>query len=279
MHAWENFVDLVKNPSRTIKIGLVGKYHLQDAYKSVYESLDHAAAHFGCKVECQYVDSGELEKGGADEALKGVNGILIPGGFGDRGIEGKVIAAQYAREHGLPFLGLCLGMQIAVIEYARNVCGLTGAQSTEFETHPAHPVICLMEEQSKVVDLGGSMRLGGHDAIIKEGTRTHQLYGKLQIRERHRHRYEFNPVYRDILESAGLTISAVHSDNHLAEVIEITNHPFYVACQFHPEFLSRPNEPHPLFSGFIQACLQQQEVANPVPPAPRKKTKAAKPTT
>lgn len=278
MDAWEHFVDLVKHPSRTIKIGLVGKYHLQDAYKSVYESLDHAAAHFRCKVECEYVDSGELEKGGADEALKGVDGILIPGGFGDRGIEGKVIAAQYAREHGLPFLGLCLGMQIAVIEYARNVCGLTGAQSTEFETHPPHPVICLMEEQSKVVDLGGSMRLGGHDALIKEGTRTHQLYGQLKIRERHRHRYEFNPAYRETLENAGLTISAVHSDNDLAEIIEITAHPFYVACQFHPEFLSRPNVPHPLFSGFIQACLHQQDLGSAPSTATRKKARTTKPS-
>jgi len=276
MDAWENFVNLVKTPTRTIRVGLVGKYHLQDAYKSVYESLDHAAAPFHCKIQCEYVDSMDLEKGSMEESLKGLDGILIPGGFGDRGIEGKIIAAQYARERGLPFLGLCLGMQIAVIEYARNVCNLTGAQSTEFDSHPPHPVICLMEEQSKVVDLGGSMRLGGHDAHIKEGTRTHGLYQKLKIRERHRHRYELNPVYRETLENAGLTISAVHSDNDLAEVVEITNHPFYVACQFHPEFLSRPNNPHPLFSGFIEACIKQQE--QPQSATPRKKSKAPAPT-
>ena len=275
MDDWEHFVDLVKNPTRTIRIGLVGKYHLQDAYKSVYESLDHAAAHYRCKVKCEYVDSGELEKGAAEEALKGVDGILIPGGFGDRGIEGKIIAAQYARQRGLPFLGLCLGMQIAVIEYARNVCHLEGAQSTEFDTHSPHPVICLMEEQSKVVDLGGSMRLGGHDARIKEGSRAHQLYGTTMIRERHRHRYELNPVYRETLENAGLTISAVHSDHDLAEVIEITDHPFYIACQYHPEFLSRPNKPHPLFSGFIEACAQQQKEAEAPPAASKRKAKAS----
>ena len=277
MDDWEHFVNLVKNPTRTIRVGLVGKYHLQDAYKSVYESLDHAAAPHLCKLECIYVDSSELEKGGAEEALKDVDGILIPGGFGDRGIEGKIIAAQYARERGLPFLGLCLGMQIAVIEYARNVCNLQGAQSTEFDTHNPHPVICLMEEQSKVVDLGGSMRLGGHEATIKEGTRTHQLYGKTRIRERHRHRYELNPVYRETLEQAGLTISAAHTDNDLAEVVEITDHPFYVACQFHPEFLSRPNQPHPLFSGFIEACARQQEKEQEQTQAaaPRKKTKSS----
>jgi CTP synthase len=276
MDRWEDFVRRVKNPTKSIRVGLVGKYMgLPDAYKSIYESLTHAGAEHDCRVQCVNVNSGDLEKGGVEDALREVDGILIPGGFGDRGIEGKIIAAQYARERGLPYLGLCLGMQIAVIEYARSVCGLEGAHSTEFDPQTPHPVICLMEEQTRVVDVGGSMRLGGQDTVIRPGTRAHEFYGRLSIRERHRHRFEVNPAYRERIELAGLTISAVHAEHELAEIAEITSHPFYVACQFHPEFLSRPNNPHPLFSGFVAACLAQVQARSAVP---RKKAKSSAPT-
>jgi len=275
MDRWEDFVRRVKTPAKSIRVGLVGKYiGLPDAYKSIYESLAHAGAEHDCRVHFVNVNSGDLEKGGMEEALKEVDGILIPGGFGDRGIEGMIIAAQFAREQGLPYLGLCLGMQIAVIEFARNVCKLEGAHSTEFDPQTPHPVICLMEDQARVVDIGGSMRLGGQDTVIRPGTRAHELYGCLHIRERHRHRFEVNPAYRKQLEAAGLTISAVHAEHDLAEISEITSHPFYVACQFHPEFLSRPNAPHPLFNGFVAACLQHSQSK---PGGSRKKPKPTAP--
>jgi len=259
MKEWERFVDRVKNASREIKVGVVGKYtELQDAYKSVYEALTHAAAEHECKIELVNVGTGDLERNGPASELSRLDAVVIPGGFGERGIEGKILAAQYAREHGLPFLGLCLGMQIATIEYARNVCGLIEANSTEFDPNTLYPVICLMEEQAEVIDLGGSMRLGRYETTIVKGTRANEFYKAESTRERHRHRYEFNPKYRQQLEDAGLTVAGYHPEHHLAEIVEVTAHPFYIATQFHPEFLSKPNHPHPLFSGLIKTALKRK---------------------
>ncbi len=256
---WEGFVERVKNPSKSIKIGVVGKYMgLQDAYKSIYESLTHAGAEHDCRVLYVNVDSEDIEKRGADLNLEGMDGILIPGGFGTRGIEGKIAAAKYAREHNIPFLGLCLGMQIATIEYARNVCGLKGANSTEFKKNPEHPVICLMEEQEEVVDLGGSMRLGRSTTEISPNTLAYRLYGESKIKERHRHRYELNQKYRSQLEEAGLVISGINPEYDLAEIVELPKHPFFIASQFHPEFQSSPNHSHPLFSGLVKAACEKK---------------------
>jgi CTP synthase len=230
---------------------------LQDAYKSVYEALTHAGAAHDCEVAQVRVDAEDLEHENPGDLLGDVQGILIPGGFGDRGIEGKIIAAQYAREKGIPYLGLCLGMQIATIEFARNVCGLEGANSTEFTSTSPHPVICLMEEQEEVVEMGASMRLGTWQTRILEDSLGHQLYnGSTKTGERHRHRYEFNNRYRKQMEAAGFIISGTSPDGGLVEMIEVKGHPFFIASQFHPEFLSKPNMPHPLFSGFIQAALR-----------------------
>ncbi len=257
---WKNFVDRVVNPTNKVRIAVVGKYiELQDAYKSVYEALTHAGAACDCEVQQVRVDAEELEREDPARLLGDVQGILIPGGFGDRGVEGKVIAARYAREKGIPYLGLCLGMQIATIEFARHACGLEGANSTEFGDNSPHPVICLMEEQEGVTALGASMRLGTWEAKVQEGSLAHRLYGSSLISERHRHRYEFNNKYRAQLEGAGFIISATSPDGSLVEIIEVKGHPFYIASQFHPEFLSKPNHPHPLFQGFINAALNRQK--------------------
>lgn len=256
MTSWELFVKRVISPAHHVRIAVVGKYiELQDAYKSVYEALTHAGASLNCGVEIERVDAEDVEKHGAKAYLPEVDGVLIPGGFGDRGVEGKILAAQYSREKKIPYLGLCLGMQLATVEFARNVCGLEGANSHEFDRESPHPVICLLEEQKEIIQKGGSMRLGRSKATIKLGTRAHELYQSETITERHRHRYEFNPKYKDLLESKGLLISASSPDGLLAEIIEIPEHPFFVAVQFHPEFLSKPNQPHPLFAGFIRAAL------------------------
>jgi len=261
---WEKFVDHVVNPSKTVDIAVVGKYiELQDAYKSIYESLVHAGAAHDTKVNVIRVDAEAINEVTTKSLLKDVSGILIPGGFGDRGIEGKILAAQYARENNVPYFGICLGMQIATIEFARNVCGLTGACSTEFDDEKLgiktpHPVISLQEEQQGIEDMGGTMRLGLSDSIIIEGTLAHKLYGAIEIQERHRHRFEFNPVYREEMESKGLIISAVSSEEGLVEIVELPDHPFYIGAQYHPEFLSKPNHPHPLFAGFIAAALETQ---------------------
>jgi len=258
---WESFVDSIINPSHRVKIAVVGKYiNLQDAYKSIYESFTHAGAANKCAVDIVRIDSEKIEKNGPEVYLDSVDAILIPGGFGDRGVEGKISAARYARENDIPFLGICLGMQIASIEFARNACGLEGANSTEFEKETPHPIISLLEEQEKVIDLGASMRLGSHVTDIAPDTLAFDLYRSATITERHRHRYEFNSAYRDQLEAEGLVVSGVSPETGLVEIIEVSGHPFFIAAQYHPEFLSKPNLPHPLFSGLVQAATQRSQV-------------------
>ncbi|MCF7790008.1 MAG: CTP synthase [Prosthecobacter sp.] len=262
---WRNFVQRVIHPTHHVRIGVVGKYiELQDAYKSIYESLTHAGASHDCKVDIIRVDAESIEKAGPDLYLTGLQGILIPGGFGDRGTEGKVTAARYAREKGIPFFGICLGMQIAVIEFARNVCGLKGATSTEFDKTTPHPVISLMEEQKKVKQLGGTMRLGSWVTDLVPESKAFELYRSATITERHRHRFEFNSEYKELMEGKGMLISGTSPKGDLAEIIELPAHPFFVGCQFHPEFLSKPNNPHPLFFGFVKAAMQHHAVADPV---------------
>ena len=257
---WQNFVDHIINPTHNIRIAVVGKYiELQDAYKSIYESLTHAGAAHDTRVTIDRIDAEAIEKEGAAAYLNGVDGILIPGGFGDRGTEGKILTCQYARENNIPYFGICLGMQIATIEFARNVCELTNANSTEFDKNTPDPVISLQEEQKGIEDLGATMRLGANDAKVLLGTKAEELYGTDMISERHRHRYEFNPAYREQLEAAGLLISAVSANEGLVEEVEIPNHPFFIGAQFHPEFQSKPNYPHPLFSGFVAAALDHTQ--------------------
>ncbi len=257
---WKRFVKRLIHPRKRVKIAVVGKYiDLQDAYKSIYESLTHAGASNDCGIDLVLVDAEDIETNGAGMFLSSAAGVLVPGGFGDRGVEGKILAAQYARENKIPYLGLCLGMQIATIEYARNVCGLAGANSTEFDPHSPHPVISLLEEQQDVTEKGASMRLGAWPTLIVEGTKAHAIYGTNEIRERHRHRYEFNQKYRQQMEDAGFVISGTSPNGELVELIEIKDHPWFLACQFHPEFQSKPNSPHPLFRGFIAASLSQQD--------------------
>jgi CTP synthase len=259
MTEWEQMLQRTINPKHKVQIGVVGKYiQLQDAYKSLYEALKHAGAANDAAVEIVRVDAEKIEKEGADKHLAGLGGILVPGGFGGRGIEGKIMAARYARENKIPYFGICLGMQIAVIEFARDVCGLQGANSTEFELNAPHPVICLLEEQKGVEAKGGTMRLGAQISKLVAGTKTRDLYGADEISERHRHRYEFNNKYRDQFMKAGLTVSGIYTKHDLVELIELRDHPWFIACQFHPEFLSKPNKPHPLFRGFIAAALKSK---------------------
>jgi CTP synthase len=257
--SWKQFVKRVISPKKQVRIAVVGKYiDLQDAYKSIYESLTHAGASEDCRIELQLVDAESLQEGVSDE-LEGVAGVLIPGGFGERGVEGKIKAARYAREHKVPYLGLCLGMQVATIEFARNACGIKGANSTEFDKETTEPVISLLEEQRGVKNMGASMRLGTWPTKIVKSTLAEKLYGQTEVSERHRHRYEFNMKYKDQMAEKGFTISGTSPDGSLAELIELRDHPYFVGCQYHPEFQSKPNKPHPLFKGFIQACLEYQD--------------------
>ena len=257
MSHWQDIIRKLIAPAHRVRIGVVGKYiELNDAYKSVYEAIIHGGIANDCGVTIEKVESEEIEKHGAAKMLRGFGGILVPGGFGERGIEGKILAAQYAREHNLPYLGLCLGMQIATIEFARNVLGLAGAHSTEFDEATPHPVIAILDEQKNVVRKGGTMRLGSQPCQLASGTRAAHLYGAFLIQERHRHRYEFNNDYREQFEKAGFVFSGTSPDGKLVEIIELPNHPFYMASQFHPEFQSKPNRPHPLFKGFIAAVHQ-----------------------
>jgi CTP synthase len=256
---WRKFVSRVVNPKKQVKIAVVGKYiDLQDAYKSIYESLTHAAAKHDCGIDLRLIDAESLENG-VDGQLKDVAGVLIPGGFGERGVEGKIRAAQFARENKVPYLGLCLGMQVATIEFARNVCGIARANSIEFEEDAPEPVICLLDEQRNVQRKGGSMRLGTWPTKILRGTLAEQVYGHDEVLERHRHRYEFNMKYREQMAEKGFLISGTSPDGALAELIELRDHPWFLACQYHPEFQSKPNKPHPLFSGFIRASLAHQD--------------------
>jgi len=267
---WEkNVVERVLFPKNKVTIALVGKYiALQDAYKSIYEALIHAGIANDTKVEVKKLDSEEIQKNGGDKLLEGVSGVLVPGGFGSRGIEGKIKAIRFARENEIPFLGLCLGMQCAVIEYARNVCGLK-ANSTEFDLNTKDPVIYLMErwfdfrkgrveERTDASEKGGTMRLGAYPCVLEEGTNAFKAYRIKEISERHRHRYEFNNAYKGILTRLGMKISGTSPDGELVEIIEMENHPWFLGCQFHPEFKSRPTEPHPLFREFIGAALNEK---------------------
>ncbi|CAN5241614.1 CTP synthase [soil metagenome] len=264
---WRTNVNRIISPTHRIRIAVVGKYiELQDAYKSIYEAITHAGAAADTGVETVRVDAADIERDGAAAHLGDIDGILIPGGFGDRGTEGKILTAQFSRENKIPYLGLCLGMQIAVIEFARNVCGLDGANSTEFVKDCPHPVICLQEEQIGVTDMGGSMRLGTCVSDVAPDTKAFDLYRSATISERHRHRYEFNNHYRQRMETAGLVISATSPDVDLVEMVELRDHPFYLACQFHPEFLSKLGNPHPLFLGFITAALAHR--LGTAPPLP-----------
>jgi CTP synthase len=264
MREWHRIVRVLTDPKHRVKIAVVGKYiDLQDAYKSVYEAITHGGIANDCVVEVQKIDAELIEKDGAEKHLTGMAGILVPGGFGYRGIEGKILAAQFARERGVPYLGLCLGMQIATIEFARNVCGLKGANSSEFAPETAHPVICMLDAQRNVTNKGGTMRLGAQLCKLAEGSRAAAAYGKLEISERHRHRYEFNNHYRAQLEAAGLVIAGTTLDGGLVEVIELRDHPWFVAVQFHPEFQSKPHRAHPLFRDFIAHVLGKRTAAAP----------------
>jgi len=254
---WEKkVVEPAINPDKKVTIAFVGKYiTLQDAYKSVYESLIHAGIYNNAKVEIKKIDSEDIQKCGPEKFLKDVSGVLVPGGFGYRGIEGKIRAIKFARENKIPFLGLCLGMQCAVIEFSRNVCGLKEANSTEFKAKTKYPVISLLQEQRHVKDLGGTMRLGAYSCKVKKNSLAYKVYGKVLISERHRHRYEFNNKYKKLLKKNGLVFSGTYTKKNLIEMIELKNHPYFIAVQFHPEFKSKPDKAHPLFREFIKAAL------------------------
>ena len=254
---WKALVEKIRNRTKTVTIGLVGKYvQLHDAYLSVAEALRHAGYALETDVEIQWIDSETLTEESYAEILTGLDGILVPGGFGSRGIEGMILAAKFAREKNVPYFGICLGMQIAVIEYARNVAGLTDANSGEFAPDGAHKVIDFMPGQSDEINKGGTLRLGAYPCVIAPGTTMERCYGASQISERHRHRYEFNNDYRAVLKEAGLTLSGTSPDRRLVETVELTERPFHVGVQYHPEFKSRPNKPHPLFVGFVKASLE-----------------------
>ncbi len=259
---WEDLIETVSNLKKEIEISLVGKYvELHDAYLSVMESLKHAGYKHNRKVIINWVDSESLEKENVnlDEVFKNSKGILVPGGFGQRGIEGKIKACEYARTHNIPYLGLCLGMQIAVIEFARHVCGLEDASSREFDETCANPVIDLMAEQKTIINMGGTLRLGNYECTIQKGTLAHKIYKTDKILERHRHRYEFNNRYKEELESQGMVFSGINEPSNLVEMIELPSHPFFIACQFHPEFKSRPTRPHPLFDAFLKASIDNKK--------------------
>lgn len=257
LEKWERIVGILRNTKKEVVIAVVGKYiRLQDSYKSIYEALTHGGIANNCRVKFKKVDSEMVEKYGPEKYLEDVAGILVPGGFGMRGTEGIIESIRYAREKKKPFLGICLGLQCAVIEFARNVCGLSGATSTEFDKNTEHPVISLLEEQKKIKQMGGTMRLGAYPCVLRKDTISFRAYKKEKIYERHRHRYEFNNKYRDIFEKNGMVFAGIYPEKDLVEIIELKNHPFFVATQFHPEFKSKPFSPHPLFSAFIKASLE-----------------------
>lgn len=256
---WETMVDKLKNPSKEVTVALVGKYTaLHDAYISVVEALKHGAVAHNASVNIKWIPSETVTKENMEELLGDVSGILVPGGFGDRGIDGKLLAIQYAREHQVPFLGLCLGMQLAIVEFARHVVGFSDAHSAELDPSTNHPVIHLMADQDGVEDIGGTLRLGAYPCILDEDSKAYAVYGEKEIYERHRHRYEVNNYYREDLEKAGLKLSGLSPDGRIVEMCELPDHPWFIATQAHPEFKSRPNRPHPLFKGFIGAAIDFQ---------------------
>ena len=261
---WKKMVSKLIHPSSgEVEIAVVGKYiGLRDSYKSIYEALSHGGIANDVRVNIRMVESEKIEEDGPDEILNGVQGILIPGGFGDRGIEGKIDAARFARENNIPYFGICLGMQCAVMEFARNVCNMENANSLEFNESTAYPVIDMMEEQKKIVAKGGTMRLGAYPCTVSKGTKARKAYGSTLISERHRHRYEYNNKYREEMTAKGLTIAGLNEDSDLVEIVELDQHPWYVACQFHPEFQSTPLKAHPLFKDFVAAA---QQVSQPGP--------------
>lgn len=259
---WEEMLYALRNPKQTVKIALVGKYvELHDSYISVNEALKHGGISTMSAVDIHWIDSESLEADDANlnEILGDMDGILVPGGFGSRGIEGKILAANYARTHGIPYLGICLGMQIAIIEFARNVLNMQGANSAEINPETPFPLIDILPEKKNISNLGGTLRLGQYPCILNEKSKSYQLYGEKEIFERHRHRYEVNNDYRDSLLQGGMIFAGTSPDNHIVEMIELPDHPWFVACQFHPEFKSRPNKPHPLFRGFVTAAAERMK--------------------
>ena len=254
---WRDLLHRLRNPEREISIAVVGKYaEHRDAYKSIYESLDHAGIANRAQVRIQRIHSEAVEREGPERLLSGVDGLLVPGGFGERGIEGKVEAIHFARQRGIPFFGICLGMQCAVAEFARNVVGLEEANSTEFDKDNPHPVICLLDEQRTITDKGGTMRLGAQPAELQAGSKAAECYGAVEVSERHRHRYEFNNSYRQQFAAHGMQVTGTSPDGSLVEIIEVAEHPWFLAVQFHPEFKSQPTASHPLFAGFIEAAVK-----------------------
>ncbi len=263
---WERTVHVLKNPKDSIRIAVVGKYmSLKESYKSLLEALVHGGIANEARVELDCIEAEKIEQEDAEAVLKHADGILIPGGFGDRGSEGKIAAIRYARENQVPFFGICLGMQMAVVEFARHVCGLAGANSSEFDLQTPHPVIHLMAEQKAIDTKGGTMRLGAFPCVLQNETLSAKLYGREKISERHRHRYEFNNSYRAEFGAKGMILSGLSPDSELVEIIELKNHPWFLGCQFHPEFKSRPMDSHPLFRGFIEAALQNRKAVHEVP--------------
>ena len=259
MEEWTSLVERVDNLKDEVRIALVGKYvELHDAYISVVESLKHAGYKHNSKVKIDWIQSEDITEENVHEYLKEADGILVPGGFGDRGVEGKITTIKYARENKVPFFGICLGMQLAAVEFARNVCGLTGAHSSELDPNTPYPIIDLLPDQENVVEMGGTLRLGSYPCTLTEGSQAHKEYGEINITERHRHRYEFNNFYRERLTNKGLVLSGVSPDGRLVEIVELPEHPWFVAGQFHPEFKSRPEKAHPLFAGFIKASLENK---------------------
>ena len=257
---WNKLIEITNNLKSSIEISLVGKYvSLHDAYISVVESLKHAGYKYKTKININWVDSEKLEEtDNLDKIFKNTKGIIVPGGFGNRGIEGKIKAIKYARENNIPYLGLCLGMQLAVIEFARNVCGIKNASSKEFNELCEEPVIDLMQDQKSIVNMGGTLRLGNYECTLKKGTLAHKFYNEPKILERHRHRYEFNNKYKERLKQNGLVFSGINEQSDLVEIIEYPKNDFFIACQFHPEFKSRPTRPHPLFDNFIKYCIKKE---------------------
>ena len=256
---WRELLHRLRNPQHEISVAVVGKYaEHKDAYKSIYEALDHAGIHHHAQVRIGRIQSENIEREGPERLLSGYDGILVPGGFGERGIEGKIEAIRYARERQIPFFGICLGMQCAVIEFGRHVMNLNGAHSTEFNKDTPHPVICLLDEQRNITTMGGTMRLGSQPAHLQPGSHAAACYGSTEIHERHRHRYEFNNVYRQQFAANGITVTGSSPDGSLAEIIELADHPWFLAVQFHPEFKSKPTLAHPLFAGFIGAAVERR---------------------